>query len=69
MSLAQRLHESAEQWDATGRLAFLNDWWVCAFGWAWSTLTVSRTGRTSLVKKVVSCVFVFRVRSLTRYAP
>ncbi|KAG8215939.1 hypothetical protein J3R82DRAFT_7913 [Butyriboletus roseoflavus] len=27
-SLARRLHESAEQWNATGRLAFLNDWLV-----------------------------------------
>ncbi|KAF8452345.1 histidine phosphatase superfamily [Boletus edulis BED1] len=25
-SLARRLHKTAEQWDATGRLAFLNDW-------------------------------------------
>ncbi|KAF9239899.1 phosphoglycerate mutase-like protein [Melanogaster broomeanus] len=24
--LAKRLHESAEEWEATGRLAFLNDW-------------------------------------------
>ncbi|KAH0831037.1 phosphoglycerate mutase-like protein [Lanmaoa asiatica] len=27
-SLARRLHESAKEWDATGRLAFLNGWWV-----------------------------------------
>jgi len=25
-SLARRLHQTAEQWDATGKLAFLNDW-------------------------------------------
>ncbi|KAG9313679.1 histidine phosphatase superfamily [Chiua virens] len=27
-SLAQRLHASAAEWDATGRLEFLNGWWV-----------------------------------------
>ena len=27
-SMARRLHETAKEWDATGRLAFLNEWCV-----------------------------------------
>ena len=61
-SLARRLHESAEQWDATGRLAFLNGWCVRGFWAGGGRLTVLGTGRTSLGKKVG---FVFRVWGLT----
>lgn len=64
-SLARRLHENAVQWEATGRLAFLNDWLVVTCLYVRLKVDgVSPTGRTSLVKKVVFFV-VFRVYSLT----